>query len=60
LLRAAEVARVLGVGRSKAYELMSNGDLPVVRMGRVVRVPSDELVAWIRSRTMRPGLRLVV
>lgn len=30
----AEVARLLGIGRSTAYELMLSGELPAVRMGR--------------------------
>ncbi len=31
LLRADEVAKALGLGRSKTYELMNSGRLPVVR-----------------------------
>ncbi len=34
LLTAPEVARTLSLGRSKAYELMASGELPVVRIGR--------------------------
>jgi excisionase family DNA binding protein len=51
LLRAEEVARRLGVGRSKVYELMLRGDLPVVRIGRLVRVPRHALDRWIDDRT---------
>jgi excisionase family DNA binding protein len=38
LMRAEEVARALGLGRSKVYEMMQSGELPVVRIGRSVRV----------------------
>ena len=51
LLRAQEVARILGVGRSKAYELMLRGELPVIRIGRLVRVPRHGLDKWIADRT---------
>lgn len=51
LLRAQEVARILGVGRSKAYELMLRGELPVIRIGRLVRVPRYCLDHWIAERT---------
>lgn len=51
LLRADEVAVVLGVGRSKAYELMASGELPVIRIGRLVRVPRHALDQWIADRT---------
>ena len=50
LLRAEEVAETLGIGRSKTYELMASGVLPVIRIGRAVRVPSDRLRAWIKRR----------
>jgi excisionase family DNA binding protein len=39
LMRAAEVARTLGLSRSKIYQMMRDGALPVVRVGRAVRVP---------------------
>ncbi len=61
LLRAEEVARVLGVGRSKVFEMFRTGDLPVVRMGRCVRVPRSALAAWIEAQTESsgaPGLRV--
>ena len=53
LLRAAEVASLLNLGRSKVYELMAAGELPVVRIGGVVRVPRSELEMWIRSKAER-------
>jgi prophage regulatory protein len=50
LLRAEEVARSLRIGRTKAYEMMAAGELPVVRLGRCVRVPRRRLEDWIRGR----------
>jgi excisionase family DNA binding protein len=61
LLRAEEVARVLGVGRSKVFEMFRTGDLPVLRMGRCVRVPRSALAAWIEAQTESsavPGWRV--
>jgi len=52
LLRAEEVARLLGIGRTKVYELIGRGELPVVRIGRLVRVPRAELEQWIRDRVV--------
>jgi excisionase family DNA binding protein len=51
LLKATEVARVLGIGRTRVYELMAAGELPVVRIGRFVRVPRRSLESWIEART---------
>ena len=47
LLRPAEVAELLALGRSKTYLLIASGDLPSVRIGRSVRVPYDALRDWI-------------
>jgi excisionase family DNA binding protein len=51
LLRASEVGQLIGVGRSKAYQLIASGDLPSVRLGkgRCVRVPADGLRRWIEE-----------
>ncbi len=54
LLRADEAARVLGIGRSKVFEMLRAGELPVVRMGRSVRIPRQALSAWIAARTEDP------
>ena len=50
LLRAEEVQKALGLGRSKIYEMMANGELPVVRIGRSVRVPADALREWVERQ----------
>ena len=51
LLRVEEVARVLGIGRTKAFEMVARRELPVIRIGRLVRVPRAALDAWIADRT---------
>ena len=47
LLRPTEVAETLGIGRSKAYELIGSGVLPSIRIGGSVRVPVEALRDWI-------------
>ena len=49
LLEAAEVARLLGIGRTKVYELIARREIPVVCIGRCVRVPRQQLQTWIAS-----------
>ncbi|WP_425622940.1 helix-turn-helix domain-containing protein [Brevibacillus borstelensis] len=46
VLTIPEVARFLRIGESTAYELAQNPNFPAVRIGRVVRVGRDELIAW--------------
>jgi excisionase family DNA binding protein len=50
LLRPGEVADSIGVSRSKAYELISRGEIPSIKLGNSVRVPVDALKAWIGNQ----------
>jgi excisionase family DNA binding protein len=43
VLTVEEAARVLRIGRSAAYAAAHNGDLPVIRVGRTLRVPRHRL-----------------
>jgi excisionase family DNA binding protein len=49
LLRPSEVAEVIGVGRSKVYELLATGELPSLRIGKCRRVCPDALHLWIQE-----------
>ena len=52
LLRPHEVQMLLRIGRSKVYEMIAQGELPVVRIGRAVRIPRRELERWIAEHTL--------
>jgi excisionase family DNA binding protein len=47
LLKANQVAALLGVSQARAYELMREGIVPTVRLGRQVRVSSNALDDFI-------------
>ena len=38
-----EAAKILGYSRNTAYEAVKNGQLPVIRLGRKIRVPKAAL-----------------
>lgn len=50
LLTVPETARLLRISRNLAYELVARGELPAVRLGRVIRIPRHELRARIRAQ----------
>jgi excisionase family DNA binding protein len=56
LLKAEEVGAILGLGRSKTYELIARRQLPVVHIGSAVRVPHRRLMRWIEEHTMEGHL----
>ena len=47
LLTPIEAARVLGIGRSKLYELMNAEIIPSVRIGACRRISAQELSAFV-------------
>ena len=49
LLHIAEAARLLDVRVGRVYEMARHGLLPVVRLGRQVRVHPAQLDAWMES-----------
>ncbi len=50
LLRPAEAAEAIGIGRSKVYELLASGELPSIRVGSCIRVPVAALREWIDAQ----------
>ena len=56
LLRTDEVASLLGIGRTKVFELLSSGELPAIRIGRSVRISREHLEAWIDEALGASGL----
>jgi excisionase family DNA binding protein len=51
LLTVPEAAKRLSLGRATAYQLARCGALPVVRIGRAIRIPAKALEAWVESQT---------
>jgi len=49
-LKVPEVAAVLRIARSRAYELVGEGEIPSVRIGRSVRVSRRELERWLEGQ----------
>ena len=53
LVTLPAAARLLGVSRSKLYELVAAGELPTVRIGRSRRIAVADLEQFVRRcRTM--------
>ncbi|TMB70193.1 MAG: helix-turn-helix domain-containing protein [Chloroflexi bacterium] len=57
LLKAGDVAKLLGLGRSKVFAMLAAGELPVIRIGRSVRVPRAALEGWIAEHTVHASVR---
>ena len=52
-LTIPEVAEVLRISRNLVYQLVAEGVLPSVRLGRRRLVPRELLFEWIREEASR-------
>lgn len=55
--RAVAAYSVLSVctARTRTYALLRSGEIPVIRVGRAVRVPRDGLCRWIDEHSTPVG-----
>lgn len=51
LLSVPEVAKVLGLSRTRAYELIRSAGFPHIRIGNRIVVSRDKFIAWIDQQT---------
>jgi excisionase family DNA binding protein len=51
----AEAARALGISRSYCYELVQQGELPHLSLGRRKLIPRKALTDYVARKTRQPG-----
>lgn len=52
-VRINDAARMIGVGRTKLYQLIATGELETVKIGKATRVTTASLYELIRGRAER-------
>lgn len=55
MLTVAEAAKVAGISRRHAYELVSTGQIPSVRLGGAIRIPRRRLFAMLDGEGREAG-----
>ena len=50
-LNAAQLAEVLGIAKSSAYQLLHSEGFPTLRIGRRMLVQKDKLLLWMDKNT---------
>ncbi|MET1755689.1 helix-turn-helix domain-containing protein [Novosphingobium sp. RD2P27] len=50
-VRIPEACRMIGIGRSKLYELIADGTIEIVKIGSVTVVPVSQLKALVELPT---------
>jgi excisionase family DNA binding protein len=56
-VRVRDAARMIGIGRTKFYELIGNGDVEVIKVGNATLIPTASLSAFVeRQRKLNASL----
>jgi excisionase family DNA binding protein len=59
VVTVVEAARLLGIGRSLAYEAVARGELPALRIGRRILISKEGLNRLISEGSKEPGARVI-
>lgn len=49
-VRVREACRLIGVGRSKLYELISAGEIETIKVGTITLIPTSSLERFVEVR----------
>ena len=50
MLSVSQVAKVLGISRTRSYELVNEKGFPKIKIGTRIVVPKDEFKLWIQKQ----------
>ena len=49
-LTLRQVQEILGIGSTKAYQLVASGAVPSVKIGRAIRINRQDLERWLEDQ----------
>lgn len=55
VLSVADIQKALGIGRTKAYELINTGRIKCIKIGNAIRIPKPMLLDYIRQKSYNNG-----
>lgn len=48
LLSIADIQEVLCVGKNRAYDLLKDGTIPSLRIGKSWKIPKEAVIPWLK------------
>jgi excisionase family DNA binding protein len=55
VLTVKELAAILGVNVKTAYAAIEAGELPAIRVGKVIRIPTNMLASFLQQGRVAPS-----
>lgn len=49
-LSIRQLQDLLGIGHTKAYSLVASGEIPSVKIGRIIRINQQDLSNWLNQQ----------
>lgn len=49
LLTVSDMAKLLKISRSKAYDLVKEKSFPIIKIGKCIRISKKELEVWLHN-----------
>ena len=50
VLSVPQLAKLLGIGRNAAYDMVNSGRIRSVKIGRTIRIPKSAVIEFIEHR----------
>lgn len=57
LMNVKELAKYLGLVEQTVYRMVSRGEIPVVKLGRIIRFRKSTINKWLNGKTEGGGKR---
>lgn len=57
ILTVKQLQDILSIGRSKAYDLLHNGELQYITIGRQIRIPKKYLLDYLQKLSYNNNLK---
>lgn len=49
LITVQDMAKLLKISRSKAYEIVKDKTFPIIKIGKCIRINTKELESWLHN-----------
>ena len=52
ILIPEDISEILRIGMTETYHLLKSGEITAYKVGRTWRIPKDNLISYIKSKTI--------
>lgn len=51
ILSVEDLCEILSIGKNTAYRLLKSGEIKAIRIGKVYKIPKENLIKYIASKS---------